>query len=113
MSSAVQVITAAASRDEAARLADLLVERRLAACVQIVGPISSTYRWQGQVERAEEWLCVAKSFAELFPQVEQAIRSAHSYETPEIIALPIVAGSAPYLAWLAAQVSPDPARPAS
>lgn len=106
MSAAVQIMTTASSREEAQRLADLLVEARLAACVQVVGPIRSTYRWQGQIERSEEWLCLAKSLQAAFPQIEQAIRAAHSYETPEIVALPIVAGSETYLAWLAAETTP-------
>ena len=106
MSAAVQIMTTASSREEAQRLADLLVEARLAACVQVVGPIQSTYRWQGRLERSEEWLCLAKTQEAAFSQVEQAIRAAHSYETPEIVALPIVAASLPYLAWLTAETTP-------
>ncbi len=106
MSAAVQIMTTAPSRQEAQRLADLLVERRLAACVQVVGPIHSTYHWQGSIERSEEWLCLAKSQAADFPRVEQTIRAAHSYETPEIVALPIVAASEQYLAWLTAETTP-------
>jgi periplasmic divalent cation tolerance protein len=97
----VQVQTAAGSREEAQRIAAVLVERRLAACVQIVGPVQSVYRWQGRVERADEWLCLAKSASSQFAAVEAAIRELHSYECPEVIAMPITAGSAAYLAWLA------------
>jgi len=85
-------------------MARTLVEKRLAACVQIVGPIESTYRWKGQVETAEEWLCLIKSTRERWQELEGAIRELHEYETPEVIALPIVAGSASYLEWLQQEV---------
>ncbi len=101
MTEFLQIQTAAGSRDEAERIAAALVERRLAACVQIVGPVQSVYRWQGRVERAEEWLCLAKSTSGQFAAVEAAIRELHSYECPEVIATPITVGSAAYLAWLA------------
>jgi periplasmic divalent cation tolerance protein len=68
--------------------------------VQVAGPISSHYRWQGELERAREWLCLAKTAAWRYPELEAAIRELHSYEEPEIVATPIVAGSAGYLAWL-------------
>ncbi len=103
---AIQVITAVESEEAAQALAGALVEARLAACVQLLGPIRSTYRWQGAVETATEWLCLIKSRAETYPALEAAIRTQHSYETPEILAVPVLAGSAPYLAWLTAQVDP-------
>ena len=90
----LQISTAAGSRAEAERIATELVDRRLAACVQIVGPVRSVYRWQGKVEHAEEWLCLAKTSAERYAAVEAAIRELHSYECPEIIATAIEAGSA-------------------
>jgi periplasmic divalent cation tolerance protein len=96
----VQVLTAAGSEDEAERISAALVERRLAACVQVVGPVSSRYRWQGEVETAREWLCLAKTEASRYGEVEAAIRELHSYEEPEIVATPIVTGSAGYLAWI-------------
>jgi periplasmic divalent cation tolerance protein len=96
----IQVVTTTASRDEAERIARSLVEERLAACVQIVGPITSTYRWQGKIETSEEWQCWAKSRGELYAQIEQAIRRLHPYEVPEILAVPVVAGSDSYLKWL-------------
>ena len=70
-----------------------LVERRLAACVQIVGPIRSTYRWKEQIETTQEWQCVAKTRRELYERVEEAVKSLHPYEVPEILAVPIVAAS--------------------
>jgi periplasmic divalent cation tolerance protein len=109
MSNFLQISTAAGSRDEAERLARALVERRLAGCVQIVGPVRSVYRWQGAIEEADEWLCLIKTAAEQFPAVEAAIRELHSYECPEVIATPIVAGSDAYLHWLAEQLDPPDA----
>jgi len=105
MSDLVQVLTTAGSEEEAGRIAELLVERRLAACVQVVGPIVSRYRWQGAVEEEREWQCVAKTTRGAYEAVEAAIREVHSYDEPEIIATPIVAGSAGYLAWIADEVS--------
>lgn len=96
----IQVFTTTASKADAQAIADALVMQRLAACVQVVGPIMSTYRWQGQVETAEEWLCIAKSRGDLYAAVERAIRAVHPYEEPEILAVPVAAGSASYLRWL-------------
>jgi periplasmic divalent cation tolerance protein len=96
----IQVLTTTASEEEAAAIADVLLERRLAACVQVLGPVASTYRWQGKVERAREWQCLAKTQAALYPAVEAAIREAHSYDEPEIVAIPILRGSPGYLAWI-------------
>jgi periplasmic divalent cation tolerance protein len=96
----IQVITTAASAAEAEAISTALVERRLAACVQVAGPIRSHYRWQGEVEEAEEWQCLAKTTRALYPKVEAAIRELHSYDEPEIVALPILAGSPGYLAWI-------------
>ncbi len=101
----IQVITTTALREEAERIARELVEARLAACAQILGPITSTYRWQGKIETSEEWQCWIKTRGELFEQVEQAIRRIHPYEVPEILAVPVVAGSASYLAWLEAETA--------
>lgn len=105
MADLVQVLTTAGSEEEAGRIAELLVERRLAACVQVVGPIVSRYRWQGAVEEEREWQCLAKTTRAAYEAVEAAIREVHSYDEPEIIATPIVAGSAGYLAWVADNVS--------
>jgi periplasmic divalent cation tolerance protein len=96
----IQVLTTTATREDAQAIADALVENHLAGCVQIVGPIVSTFRWQGEVERTEEWLCLIKTEKRLYPTLEQFIKTQHAYETPEIIAIPVVAGSQPYLQWL-------------
>ena len=78
-------------------------KQRDAACVQIVGPITSIYRWQGKIESSEEWRREAKSRQECYARIEATIRGLHPYEVPEIISLPIVAGSADYLRWLEAE----------
>jgi periplasmic divalent cation tolerance protein len=104
MTDAIVVMTTTASRDEATKIATALVERQLAACVQIVGPIASVYRWQGRVEQSEEWLCVVKTQQTLYTQLELAIRELHSYDVPEIIGLPVVEGSESYLTWLSQSV---------
>jgi len=77
--------------------------------VQILGPITSTYRWQGAVETSEEWLCLVKSRRELYPQIEEAIRRLHPYDVPEILAVPVVAGIASYVAWLEEMTREGPA----
>jgi periplasmic divalent cation tolerance protein len=105
MPEALQVSTTAASEEEAERIGAALVERRLAACVQVIGPIASRYRWGGEVETAREWLCVAKTTAVRYAELEAAIRELHSYEEPEILATPIVAGSKGYLDWISRGVS--------
>ena len=104
MSEYIQVVTTTQRREDADRIARALVEARLAACVQVAGPITSTYRWRGKIETAEEWQCWAKSRRELYDEIEQAIRHIHPYEVPEILALPILAGGADYLAWLEAEL---------
>ncbi|HEY6370907.1 MAG TPA: divalent-cation tolerance protein CutA [Candidatus Sulfotelmatobacter sp.] len=94
------VLSTAGSEDEARKIARHLVERRLAACVNIVPQVESIYRWQGQVETAREWLLFVKTSAERFPEVRDAIRQLHSYELPECIAISIEGGSLEYLQWL-------------
>jgi periplasmic divalent cation tolerance protein len=104
------VLTTAATPEEARRIADALVERRLAACVNVVGPIQSVYRWQGAIERAEERLLVIKTTTERFDEVRTAIRSLHSYDLPEAILLPVAEADADYARWIAecvARPGPD------
>ncbi len=96
----IQVFTTVEEKEEAERIARALVEKKVAGCVQIVGPILSTYRWKGNVETVKEWLCLIKSRRDLYDELERTIKEMHSYETPEIIAMPIVAGSENYLEWL-------------
>lgn len=102
----VVVLMTAANGEEAVRLADLLIGAHLAACVQILPEMESVYRWEGKIERQPEILLLAKTVRSKFEELEREVRALHSYETPEIIALPIVAGSAPYLQWLRANLKP-------
>ncbi len=96
----IQVTTTTSTRAEAERIAEALVEARLAACVQIVGPMASVYRWNGDVERATEWLCIAKTERRLYAEVDAAIKRLHTYEVPEVLATEVVDGSKDYLDWL-------------
>jgi periplasmic divalent cation tolerance protein len=96
----ILVLCACGSEAEAEEIADRLVSNRLAACVNISAPVRSVYRWQGQVESAPEWLLTIKTARSRFDELSAAIQSLHSYELPEIIALPIAAGFAPYLRWI-------------
>ena len=98
------ILTTTDKKTVADRIARTLVDRKLAACVQVLGPIESTYRWKGKVESAEEWLCLVKSTRDAYEAVEQAIAEIHPYEVPEIIALPIVQGSKTCLEWLGESV---------
>jgi len=100
MADHIQVLTTTETKVDAQAIANALIERRLAGCVQIIGPITSTYRWEGKIETAEEWLCVIKSRADLYEALEEAIRDVHPYDVPEILAVPVTAGSKDYLDWL-------------
>jgi periplasmic divalent cation tolerance protein len=100
MTQAIVVFTTVSSSDDANRISRALVEQRLAACVQIDGPITSCYRWKDAIETAAEWRLTIKTREALYGQLEQAIRKLHTYEQPEIVALPFTAGSAGYLHWI-------------
>ena len=97
---AIVVFMTAANGEEATRLAEMLVGAHLAACVQILPEIESVYRWQGKIERSSEVLLLVKTTRGKFDELEREVRALHSYDTPEIVAVPIVTGSAPYLEWL-------------
>ncbi len=99
------VLTTAGSEQEARKIAHSLVERRLAACVNIVPQVTSIYRWQGKIEEAQEWLLVVKTTAAAFGKVREAIAELHSYDVPECICLTIEDGSPNYLEWIAESVS--------
>jgi periplasmic divalent cation tolerance protein len=98
--SALVVLCSMGNAEEAEYLARELVERRLAACVNVLPPVTSIYRWKGDVERSQETLLVIKTTAERFEALRETIVSQHAYDVPEVIALPVTAGHAPYLAWL-------------
>jgi periplasmic divalent cation tolerance protein len=104
MTEFIQVLTTTDARFRAEEIARGLVEQRLAACVQIIGPMTSFFRWQEKIDAAEEWLCLAKTRSDLFAEVEAAIRARHTYEVPEILAVPISKGHAAYLAWLGSEL---------
>ena len=97
----VVVLVTTANAEEGARLGRTLVEEQLAACANVVGPMRSIYRWQGAVEEADEHLVLLKARGADVSALEARVRTLHSYDVPEVLALPVTAGSAPYLAWLA------------
>jgi periplasmic divalent cation tolerance protein len=103
---AIVVFMTAANGEEATRLADMLVGAHLAACVQILPEMESVYRWQGKIERQSEILLLAKTTRAKFAELEREVRALHSYDAPEIIAVPVVDGSAPYLDWLSRVTDP-------
>jgi periplasmic divalent cation tolerance protein len=105
MTEFIQVLTTTDTRPRAEAIARALVERRLAACVQVVGPVVSTFRWQDKIDTSEEWLCMAKTRADFYAQVEAAIRAVHTYEVPEILAVPVSAGFKGYLDWMRNELS--------
>lgn len=98
---AIIVVTQVPDRAVAADLARVLLEQRLAACVNIGAPIESIYHWRGRIETGEEIPVVIKTRSVLYSEVEAAVRKIHPYDTPEIIAIPVVDGDARYLAWIA------------
>jgi periplasmic divalent cation tolerance protein len=101
----IVVYVTAGSSAEGERLARTLVEERLAACVNRIGPVQSVYRWQGKIEQSQEELLIIKTHSLLFSDLEKRVRELHSYSVPEVIALPVVDGSEGYLRWLSEQVS--------
>jgi periplasmic divalent cation tolerance protein len=104
MSEPVVVLMMAGSQEEAERIARALVVEMLAACVNIVPGVTSVYHWQGEIQQDQEWLLVAKSRRDVLNDLVQRIQALHSYDLPEIIALPLVGGSEAYLRWLDEQV---------
>ena len=104
-SKAVVVFMTAPKREEAERLAEIIINERLAACVQILPEITSFYHWQGKIEWDAEVLILAKTTIDKFPELEKTVRENHSYEVPEIIAVPSEAVSAPYFNWLKAETA--------
>src|SRR5580765_1869562 len=105
MSGHAVVLSTVGTEDEASRIASALVERRLAACVNVVSGVESTYRWQGAVQTDREWLLVVKTRRDRFEAVRAAIRELHSYDVPEIVMLDITGGDAAYLEWLDASLA--------
>ena len=106
-SEAMVVLTTVEQQEDAERIARSLVEQELAACVQLLPPMTSIYRWQARLERSVEILMLIKTPRAAYPALEALIKQQHPYPTPEIIALPIVAGSDDYLSWLSDSVKPQ------
>lgn len=100
MTDKIVVLSTCATEDEAGRIARRLIERKLAACVNVLPGARSFYRWQGRVENAQEWLLIIKSSRAIFERLRVAIEELHSYQVPEVVAIPIVEGSANYMNWL-------------
>ncbi len=100
MTDMIQVFTTTETKDDAQKIAQVLLEKRLAGCVQIVGPITSSYWWEDEITSSKEYLCLIKSRDDLFPQVEKTIREVHPYDVPEVLAVTVPAGSQAYLDWL-------------
>lgn len=96
----IEVQTTVSDVAEAQRIADELLSRNLAACVQIHGPVTSRYRWKGAIQEDQEWVCTAKSVAALYDAIEAAILSIHSYQEPQIVALPILHAAPGYQQWV-------------
>jgi periplasmic divalent cation tolerance protein len=100
MTEPIVVLVACGSEEEALKIAHSLVEERLAACVNLVSPVRSIYRWEGKIWDEKEWLLIIKTQRQRFEELEKKVKSLHSYSVPEIVSLPIVEGASSYLNWL-------------
>ena len=111
MADYIQVFTTTNKKEDAEKITGEVVEKRLAACAQVMGPITSTYWWGGKIEKEEEWLCIMKSRNDLYDPLERAIKGIHPYDVPEILAVPVVAGNRDYLEWLDREIEMEKAEP--
>jgi len=102
---AIMIVSTTPTQSLAESIADALIERRLAACVQVEGPIRSTFRWEGKVETCQEWRITIKTTADRFDEIEAAISELHEYDVPEILTIPVQGGHEPYLAWMQQQAT--------
>ncbi len=100
MTDFIQVVTTTDTEEAAKQLAGAVVEKRLAACAQLIGPITSVYWWKGEIQENQEWLVVLKSSRALFGDLQAAVTALHPYDVPEILAIPIADGDQTYLDWL-------------
>jgi periplasmic divalent cation tolerance protein len=107
MTEFIQVFTTTDQESVAEKIADLLLKRRLAACVQTIGPITSRYWWKGKIETTHEWLLSIKSKKILFNELEKTVKEIHNYETPEITAISFFSGSKDYLEWLSSELKKE------
>ncbi len=108
MSEPIVVLVTCSSEEEALQIANVLVKEHLAACVNLISPIRSIYRWEGKIWDEKEWLLLIKTQNQRFEELEKKVKSLHSYVTPEIISLPITQGSLSYLDWIRENTSPSP-----
>ena len=106
MTNKIVIITSCGSAEEAEKLAKQVLEARIAACVNVLMQNRSFYWWKGKIEEASEWILLVKTTRDLFPQVRSLLESAHTYELPEVLAIPVVDGSPNYLAWLDNELAP-------
>jgi periplasmic divalent cation tolerance protein len=102
----IQVLTTVDDEKKASEIARVLLEKHVAACVQVLGPIASSYWWNGKIERTNEWMCIAKARAADYEIIESAIRGIHTYEVPEILAFSIYSGYPAYLKWIREETAP-------
>ena len=107
MSKQIVVLITTGSREEAGHIANALVAEMMVACVNVIPGVTSVYRWQGEVQRALEWLLIVKTRSEMLDQIIRRVKELHSYEVPEIIALPLAGGSDTYLRWIDGEVHGD------
>jgi periplasmic divalent cation tolerance protein len=101
----LQIVTSVDSQINAQIIADALVSSRLAACVQVIGPISSTYWWEDEMETVEEWQCIVKTRSDMYDEVERVITLIHPYKVPEILATSVKSGNSAYLRWMDAELT--------
>ena len=106
MTDKIVVFNTCGSGEEAERLSRRLVDEHLAACVTVISPVRSFYRWQGEIADSAEWLLIIKTARHLFEPLRSVLESAHSYELPEVIALPVIDGSPNYLTWIDREITP-------
>jgi periplasmic divalent cation tolerance protein len=104
MAKYIQIITTVNKKEDAEKIAKILIEKRLSGCVQIIGPIKSNYWWEGKIETAKEWLCFIKSKGNLYKEIEKSIKEVHPYKIPEIIAISVVNGYKKYFKWLEVEI---------
>jgi periplasmic divalent cation tolerance protein len=104
MTDYIQIQTTTGTKEEAEKIGRGLIEEKLAACFQIMGPVTSIFNWQGKMDESQEWLCLIKTRKDLFDEVKSYIETNHSYETPEIIATEIIDGSDKYLNWMSGNI---------
>jgi len=103
MTDFIFVQTSSNSENGAQRIADAIIEKRLAGACWVSGPVKSTYWWKGKIDQEQEWVCSFKTRKDLYSTIEQVIKEAHSYEIPEIVAIPIITGNQSYLDWIVAE----------